>query len=352
MKLSETAIRRPVLSTVLSLIIVLFGVISIFRLPIRQYPDVDPPIVSVTTIYPGANPRVVETEVTEPLEEQINGIEGIRTLVSQSREQVSSITVEFNLERDVDVASQDVRDRVLRARNRLPDDIEEPVIAKRDADASPIIWLGLSGERYTHLELTDYADRVVKERLEILPGVSSIIIGGGRRFAMRLWIDAEKLAAHQLTVADVADALRRENVDIPSGRIEGQEREFTVRTMGEMATPEEFNAMIIANRDGQPIRIRDVGNAELGAEDERKLVRFNGKPAIGLGIVRQSKANTIEVAENVKREVRNISAILPAGLEMVVAFDSSVFIKESIQEVRRTLVLAGLLVVLVIFFFL
>lgn len=352
MKLSETAIRRPVLATVLSLVIVLFGVISIFQLPIRQYPDVDPPIVSVTTIYPGANPRVVETEVTEPLEEQINGIEGIRTLVSQSREQVSSITVEFNLERDVDVAAQDVRDRVLRARNRLPDDIEEPIIAKQDADASPVMWLGLYGERYTHLELTDYADRVIKERLEILPGVSSIIIGGGRRFAMRLWIDAEKLAAHQLTVADVADALRRENVDIPSGRIEGQEREFTVRTMGEMQTPDEFNAMIIANREGQPVRFRDVGYAELGAEDERKLVRFNGKPAIGLGIVRQSKANTIAVAASVKQEVENIRAILPAGLEMVVAFDSSIFIQESILEVRRTLLLAGLLVVLVIFFFL
>ena len=352
MKLSETAIRRPVLSTVLSLVIVLFGIISIFQLPVRQYPDVDPPIVSVTTIYPGANPRVVETEVTEPLEEQINGIEGIRTLTSQSREQVSSITVEFTLERDVDVAAQDVRDRVLRARNRLPDDIEEPIIAKQDADASPVMWLGLYGERYTHLELTDFADRVIKERLEILPGVSSIIIGGGRKFAMRLWIDAEKLAAHQLTVADVADALRRENVDIPSGRIEGQEREFTVRTMGEMQTPDEFNAMIIVNRDGQPVRIRDVGYAELGAEDERKLVRFNGKPAIGLGIVRQSKANTIAVAASVKREVEKIRAILPAGLEMVVAFDSSIFIQESIQEVRRTLLLAGLLVILVIFFFL
>ncbi|MDP3936774.1 MAG: efflux RND transporter permease subunit [Deltaproteobacteria bacterium] len=352
MKLSETAIRRPVLASVMSIIIVLFGMIALFRLPVRQYPDVDPPIVSVTTIYPGANPRVVETEVTEPLEEQINGIEGIRTLVSQSREQVSTITVEFTLDRDVDVAAQDVRDRVLRTRNQLPNSIEEPIIAKQDADASPIMWIGLSGARYTALDLTDYADNVVKERLEILPGVSSIIIGGERKYAMRLWIDAEKLAAYQLTVADVSEALRRENVDIPSGRIEGIDREFTVRTLGEMRSAEEFNAMIIANRDGQPIRIRDVGNAELGAEDDRNLVRFNGKPAVGLGVVKQSKANSIEVAKNVKKAVEQTRSILPTGLEMVVAFDSSIFIEDSIREVKNTLLLAGFLVILVIFLFL
>ncbi len=352
MKLSETAIRRPVLASVMSIMIVLFGTIALFRLPVRQYPDVDPPIVSVTTIYPGANPRVVETEVTEPIEEQINGIEGIRTLVSQSREQVSTITVEFTLDRDVDVAAQDVRDRVLRARNELPDDIEEPIIAKQDADASPIIWIGLSGERYSALDLTDYADNVVKERLETLPGVSSIIIGGERKYAMRLWIDADKLAAYQLTVADISDALQRENVDIPSGRIEGVDREFTVRTMGEMRTAGEFNSMIIATREGQPIRIRDVGNAELGSEDDRKLVRFNGKPAVGLGVVKQSKANTIEVARNVKRGVEETRAILPEGLEMVISFDSSIFIDESIAEVQGTLILAGFLVVMVIFLFL
>jgi multidrug efflux pump len=273
-KLSDTAIRRPVLATVISILIVLFGAISIFRLSVRQYPDVDPPVVSVTTIYPGANPYVVETEVTEPLEEEINGIEGIRTLVSQSREQVSTITVEFTLDRDVDVAAQDVRDRVMRGRNKLPDDIEEPLITKQDADASPIMWLGLSGERYTQLELTDYAENVLKERLQTIPGVASIIIGGERRYAMRLWIDSEKLAAYDLTVSDIAEALRRENVEIPSGRIESREREFTVRTAGEMRTAKQFNAMIIANRDGQPIRIRNVGYAELGAEDDRKLVRY------------------------------------------------------------------------------
>ena len=248
MKIADTSIRRPVLATVMSLIIVLFGAIAISRLHVREYPDVDPPIVSVTTIYPGANPRVVETEVTEPLEEQLNGIEGIRTLGSQSREQVSLITIEFNLDRDVDVAAQDVRDRVLRARNTLPDDIDEPIITKQDADASPIIWIGLSGERSSQLELSDYADRVLKENLQTQPGVASVIIGGERRYAMRLWVDADKLAAYQLTVGDVADALRRENVEIPSGRIESRSREFTVRTAGQMSTPEQFNAMIIANK--------------------------------------------------------------------------------------------------------
>ncbi len=352
MKISDTSIRRPVLATVMSVIIVLFGAIAISRLPIREYPDVDPPIVSVTTIYPGANPRVVETEVTEPLEEQINGIEGIRTLVSQSREQVSLITIEFNLDRDVDVAAQDVRDRVLRARNTLPDDIDEPIIAKQDADASPIIWIGLSGDRSSQLELSDYADRVLKESLQTQPGVASVIIGGERKYAMRLWVDADKLAAYQLTVGDVADALRRENVEIPSGRIESRSREFTVRTAGQMSTPEQFNAMIVANKGDQPIRIRDVGYAELGAEDDRKLVRFNGKPAIGLGIVKQSKANAIDVAHEVRSEVERLRPTLPAGVSMTVAFDSSRFIEESIDEVKSTLWEAGVLVVLVIFLFL
>ncbi len=352
MKLSDTAIRRPVLATVISLLIVLFGAISIFRLSVRQYPDVDPPVVSVTTIYPGANPYVVETEVTEPLEEEINGIEGIRTLVSQSREQVSTITVEFTLDRDLDVAAQDVRDRVMRARNKLPDDIEEPLIIKQDADASPIMWLGLSGKRYTQLELTDYAENVLKDRLQIIPGVASIIIGGERRYAMRLWIDPEKLAAYDLTVSDVAEALRRQNVEIPSGRIESREREFTVRTTGELRTAEQFNALILANRDGQPIRIRDVGYAELGAEDDRKLVRYKGQPAVGLGIVKQSKANTINVARYVDKEMEEMRKLLPAGLEMVVAYDSSIFIEESIAEVKQTLMQAGVLVVLVIFIFL
>ncbi len=352
MRIAATSIRRPVLATVMSLLILLFGAIALIRLPVREYPDVDPPIVSVTTIYPGANPRVVETEVTEHLEEQINGIEGIRTLVSQSREQVSLITIEFNLDRDVDVAAQDVRDRVLRARNVLPDDIEEPIIAKQDADASPVMWIGLSGTRYSQLELSDYADRVLKENLQTLPGVASVIIGGERKYAMRLWIDADRLAAYQLTVGDIADALRGENVEIPSGRIESKSREFTVRTAGQMSTPEQFGAMIIANKAGQPIRIRDVGTAELGAEDERKLVRYNGKPAIGLGVVKQSKANTIDVARAVRGEVERLRPRLPTGVEMTVAFDSSRFIEESIDEVKSTLWQAGVLVVLVIFIFL
>ena len=352
MKIADISIRRPVLATVMSLVIVLFGAISIFRLPVREYPDVDPPIVSVTTIYPGANPRVVETEVTERLEEQINGIAGIRTLVSQSREQVSTITVEFTLDRDVDVAAQDVRDRVLRARNVLPNDIDEPIIAKQDSDAGANIWIGLSSDRYSQLELTDYADRVLKERLQTIPGVASVIIGGARKYAMRIWIDAEKLASYQLTVADVADALKGENVDIPSGRIESKNREFTVRTAGEMTSPEEFNAMIIANKGSQPIRIRDVGYAELGAEDDRSLVRFNGEPAVGLGIVKQSKSNAVDVARLVRQEVERIRPTLLAGVNMVVAFDSSKFIEESIKDVKTTLFQAAVLVVLVIFLFL
>jgi multidrug efflux pump len=351
-RLSEICIERPVLSTVMSLVIVLFGALSFTRLPNRELPDVEPPGVTVTTVFPGAAPEVVETSVTQPLEDQLVGVEGIKHLVSTSREQVSSISLEFELGRDVEAAANDVRDRVARSRNQLPEEVDEPVVAKRDADASPILWIALSGESYTQIELSQLVETRVKDRLAKLEGVSDVLVGGERRYAMRIWIDNPRLTAQALTIADVSQALRRENVDIPSGRVEGSDREYTVRSLGELRTAEGYESLIVANVKGQPVRLRDVARVEVGPEDERKIVRFDGAPAIALGVVKQSKANTLEVADRVKAELAALVPELPPGLRVDVAFDSSEFIRESIEDVTRTIFEAALLVVLVIWVFL
>src|SRR5690606_28198014 len=258
MRLSQICIERPVLAPVLSLVIMLFGAISLGRLANRELPDVDPPVVSVTTVLPGAAAEVVETSVTQPLEDQLIAIEGVKHLTSLSREQVSTITVEFHLDRDVDVAANDVRDRVARARDELPDDAEEPVVAKRDADASPIMWLALYGDDYSQIQISTIAETQVQDRLAKLPGVSEVLIAGEKRFSMRIWIDNSRLTAHGLTIADVQTALARENVDLPSGRIEGVDREFTIRTLGELKTPEEYEALAVAVVNGETVRLRDV----------------------------------------------------------------------------------------------
>jgi multidrug efflux pump len=351
-KLSQVCIERPVLSTVISLVIVLFGLVALTRLQNREFPDVDPPIVAVNTVLPGAAPEVVETSVTQPLEDQIVGIAGIRHLTSLSTEQVSQITVEFELGTDVDLAANDVRDRVARARGRLPDDVEEPVVAKREADAAPIMWIAVSGDRYSQIEISTIAETQMQDRLGKLPGVADAIIAGEKRYAMRVWIDNGRLTAHQLTVADVEAALRRENVDIPSGRVEGAEAEFTVRTLGEMKTPEAYGALVLTQIDGAPIRLRDVARVEIGPEDDRKLVRFNRRTAVGLGIIKQSKANTLDVAEVVKAELESIRQTLPPGLQLDIGYDSSIFIERSLADVRETILVAIVLVVVVIYLFL
>jgi multidrug efflux pump len=351
-RLPELCIERPVLTTVMSLSIVIVGAIALQRLANRELPDVDPPVVAVTTVYPGAAPEVVETSVTQVLEDQLIGIEGIKHVTSISREQVSSISVEFELYRDVDSAAADVRDRVARARRDLPQDVDEPVIAKQSADARPIQWISLSGGGLTQIELSTLADTRIRDRLGKLPGVAGVWLAGERRFAMRIWIDNTRLTGQNLTIADVAAALKRENVDIPSGRIEGSEREFTVRTPGEMKTAEEYDDLILAKTESGPVRLRDVGRAEVGAEDERKLVRFNGVPAVALGIVKQSKANTLDVAAEVRRELADLADSLPEGVSMEVAFDSSIFVKRSIEDVTHTIFEAIALVVIVIYLFL
>jgi len=352
MQLPELCIRRPVFATVLSLMIVLLGLVSFQRLSVREYPKIDTPVVSVRTVYKGASPQVIESQITQPLEDSLSGIEGVRTIKSVSREEVSQITIEFVLERNVDAAANDVRDRVARVRAALPAESDDSVVSKIEADAQAIMWLRLSSDKHTALELSDYADRYVADRLKTLTGVASVIIGGDRRYAMRLWVDRDRLAAYGLTPQDIEAALRRQNVEIPSGRIESTQREFTVLTEADLRTVAQFNDMIVSEARGYPVRLRDVGYAQLGALDERNIVRVNGIPAVGMGIVKQSTANTLAVANGVKAELARLGGTLPPGMQLAIAFDSSVFIQRSIESVYRSMAEAVLLVMLVIFVFL
>jgi len=352
MFLPELCVRRPVLATVLSLAILLIGLMTYERLTVREYPNVDAPVVSVRTVYPGASAEIIESQVTKPLEDSLAGIEGIKTIKSVSREEVSQITVELVLERNVDAAANDVRDRVARVRGLLPEDAKEPVVSKVEADAQAIIWLAFYSDRHDALAISDYADRYVVDRLQTLPGVANVIVGGERRYAMRLWLDRDRLAAYGLTPQDVETALRSQNVDIPSGRIENQQREFSVLTASDLQTPAQFNELIIRQSKGYPIRLRDVGHAEIGAEDDRNAVRVNGESAVGLGVVKQSTANTLSVAQEVKAMIPKIRADLPAGMQLQIAFDGSVFIETAIEAVYRTMLEALVLVIGVIFLFL
>jgi len=352
MILSDISIRRPVLATVMSLLIVLIGLIAFDRLPVREYPNIDAPVVSVRTVYPGASAEVMESQITDPLEDSLSGIEGIRTIKSVSREEVSQITVEFILSRDPEAAANDVRDRVARVRGLLPDESNDPVVAKIEADAQAIIWLAFSSDRQSPLEITDYADRVVADQLKTLPGVASVIIGGQRRYAMRIWLDPDRMAGLGVTVQDVEAALRSQNTELPSGRIESQMREFTVLAETDLKTPEEFERIIIRDSDGVLVRLGDLGRAEIGAKDDRNIVRVNGRAAVGLGIVKQSTANTLAVAQAVKAELPRLQAALPEGMQLQIGFDSSIFIEKSIDAVYKTMAEAMVLVVGVIFLFL
>lgn len=352
MLLPRLSIQRPVLATVFSLALVVLGLTGWSRLPVRELPNVDFPIVSVTTVLPGASPEVVETEITEILEEELNGVEGIDNMKSSSSEQVSNITIQFDLARDIDAAAQDVRDRVSRVRSQLPDETEEPEIRKIDVDAQAIMWIALFSDTRTSLELIDLADKQIRPRLETLPGVGQIVVGGSNKRAMRVELDRDRLTASRVAVAEVLSALRRENVEIPSGRVEGAWREFVVRTEGDLETPEEFADLIVAYRGAHPVRLRDVASVRYGYENERTAARFNGRPTTGLGVVKQSKANTLAVADAVKEEIARIRATLPDGFRLEVAFDQSTFIEQSVDEVQESLLLASILVVVIIFVFL
>jgi len=352
MSISSLSIRRPVLASVMSIVIILFGVISFFYLGVREYPSVDPPIVTVSTSYVGANADVMESQITEPLEESVNGIAGIRTLTSVSREGQSTLTVEFSLDVDLETAANDVRDRVSRAQRSLPADAEPPTITKADASASPIVFMTINSERRDLLNLTSIADNTFKERLQTIPGVSGIQIWGSKDYAMRMWMDPIRLAAYGLTPLDVQNALNRENVELPSGRIEGTSTELSVRTMGRLSTVEEFNNLIIREQDGQKIRFRDIGYAELGAQNERTVLKRDGIPMVGVVAIPQPGSNQLSIAEEFHKRVDQIKADLPEDINVAVGFDTTEYIQQSINEVQQTVFVALALVILVIFFFL
>ncbi len=350
--LSQISIQRPVLALVMSLVIILFGGIGYRYLGVREYPSVDSPIVTVSTNYTGANAEVVGTQITEVLEESINGIAGIKSLNSVSRDGRSTITVEFDLSVDLETAANDVRERVSRAVGQLPKDIDPPIVQKADADANPIIYLGVRSSSKNLLETTDYATRVIKERLQTIPGVASVVIWGEKKYSMRLWLDPKKLAAFALTPLDVLNALNRENVELPSGRVEGKSTELSVRTMGRMVTPTEFNNLIIRQVGDQVVKLQDVGYANLGAENERALLTDNGVPMVAVVLIPQPGTNQIEIVDEFYNRLKSIEKNLPKDYQLVLGFDQTTFIRSSLNEVAETIIISFLLVVVVIFLFL
>lgn len=352
MKLSETSIRRPVFATVMSLMLILVGAVSFQLLQVREYPRIDEPVVNVSTQLTGASSEVIESQVTKPLEDSIAGIEGVDIITSTSRSEQSQITVRFKLSKSPEDAAADVRDRVSRARSRLPDAVDEPVIAKVEADASPTIWLAFQSESLSPLAVTDVVNRIVKPRLQTVPGVADVLVRGDRTYSMRVWLDPDKLASYRLTVQDVEDALRRQNLEVPAGRIESQQREFSVTAQTDLATPAQFADIALKNAAGYVVRLREVARIEQAAASERSSVRLNGVPAISIGVIRQATANPLEVSAGVREVLPRIQEDLPPGIRVQQANDNSVFIDRSIRSVYTTIGEAVVLVALVVFVFL
>src|SRR5512137_75157 len=352
MSLFEVCIRRPVLSTVLSLLVLVIGLISYSRLSVREYPKIDEPVVSVQTTYPGASAEVIESQITKVLEDSLAGIEGVELLTSFSRSERSNINVRFRLTRDPDSAAADVRDKVARVRARLPDNVDEPVIAKVEADSFPVIWMAVTSGNRSPIEVSDYLNRYVKPRLSVLPGAADVWIFGERKSSMRIAVDRDRLAGYRLTVGDVESALRRQNVELPSGRIESAKREFSIVAATDVSTREQFENLIVASSKGYPVRLRDVADIAVGPAEERVIARFRGEPSINMGLVKQATGNPLELSKALRAEVEKINETLPQGMRINIAYDSSVFIDRSIDSVFRTIAEAVVLVVLVIFFFL
>ncbi len=352
MKIAELSIRRPVLATVMNLVLILVGVIAYQTLPVREYPNIDVPVVSVETLYPGAKASIMESQITQILEDSLSGIEGIDYMSSISRSQTSQITLTFKLDRDADAAASDVRDRVGRVRGQLPDDIEEPIVAKVEADAQPIIWLAFSSDRHSALEITDIAERQVKDPLQTVGGVANVRVVGERRYAMRIWLDRTLMAAFSVTPQEVEAALRSQNVEIPAGRIESQQRELTVLTQTDLNTEDQFEDIVLRNEEGYLVRLKDVATVEIAPEDERIISRFKGKSAVALGVVKQSTANPLDVSSGIRQRMAELEDKLPEGMQVNIAYDSSIFIQKSIDSVFTTIIEAVLLVVIVIFLFL
>jgi len=353
MWLSDTSVRRPVLALVVNLLLVVFGILSFSNLPLREYPDIDPPIVSIKTSYAGASANVVESRITEVIEDRIAGVEGIVSITSKSRDGVSDITIRFDVNRDIDAAANDVRDRVSRIMNNMPDGATPPEVRKADADERVIMWLNFSGEGMTIMQLSDYAKRYLEDRFSALDGVARARIGGGEEQALRIWLDRDKLAAYQLTVTDVERMLRQENVELPAGILESKQRDFTVRMLRSYRGVDDFEQLVLKQGlDGSLIRLSDVARIEIAAIEKRSTLRGNGVPMVGIGIVKQSKGNTLEVARLAKAEMARVNAVLPPNMHMDQSFDSSVFIDNAIDEVFKTLLIAVVLVVLIILLFL
>jgi multidrug efflux pump len=350
--LSRISINRPVLAIVLSLTILIFGIIGFFFLGIREYPSVDPPIITVSTSYVGANAEVIETQITEPLEESINGIEGIKTLSSSSQDGRSSITVEFELESNLEAAANDVRDRVSRAMRQLPPDADPPIVTKADADTSPILMLMISSERRNLMELSDIANNVFKERFQTIPGVSQIMIYGERKYSIRLWMDPDRLAAYELTPLDILTAVNSQNLELPTGVLEGSSMELTIRTLGRLSSPQEFNELIIKEQGDIIVKFRDIGRAEFYPENDRSILRSNGIPMVINAIVPQPGSNNLEIAEEFYKRWESIKKDLPQDIQTYIGFDTTEYIRDSIAEVQQTIYLAFSLVVLIIFLFL
>ena len=352
MQLPELSIRRPVFATVMSLLILLVGAVAFQGLTVREYPQIDEPTVSVSTTFGGASSEVVESQVTKVLEDSLSGIEGVDVITSSSRAERSQITVRFALSRDPDSAAADVRDKVSRVRQRLPQGIDEPVIAKVEADAFPVVWLAMSSDTHSALQLSDMANRLVKPVLQTAPGAADVRVYGERRYAMRVWIDTDRLAAYRLTVQDVEEALRRSNLEVPAGRIESQQREFNITAATDMQTVTQFRELVIRTVAGAPVRLQDVARVEEGAQDVRSSIRLNGRDSVGVGVIRQATANPLELSAGVRALIPKVQQDLPAGVTVSVANDSSVFIEKSIEAVYITIVEAAVLVALVIFVFL
>ncbi|WP_151671737.1 efflux RND transporter permease subunit [Nitrincola schmidtii] len=352
MILSDISIKRPVLATVISLLILLVGLISYDRLTVREYPKIDTPVVTVDTRYSGASASIIESQVTKIIEDSLSGIEGIDFMSSISRSERSQISVTFRIDRDPDSAANDVRDRVSRVRGMLPDDIDEPVVAKSEADAQPIMWLAISSDVHDPMEVTDFAQRRVRDPLQTVTGVANVQLGGERRYAMRIWLDPERMAAYQVVPQDIEAALLAQNIELPAGRIESVDREFTILAQTDLNETEEFEQIIIRQDDAYLVRVSDVARVEIAPEASRNYARFNGVNAQGLGIVRQSTANPLDVSDGVRAMIATIVPTLPEGMKLEVAYDSSIFIERSIESVYQTLMIAGILVVIVIFFFL
>ena len=352
MSLSSSSINRPILPIVMAILLVIAGIVGYVSLGDREYPNIDPPIVNVTTTYTGANAQVIQDQITDVLEEAIAGIEGVRVISSQSTEQSSLISVEFNLGEDLERAANDVRDKVSKTVKFLPKDIDPPIVEKLDANANPLIFMTVTSETKTLLEVSDVVDRYIKDRLETIPGIAGTIIFGEKRYSMRLWMDPDELASHGLTPLDVENAVKKENIELPSGRIEGDNTELSIRTTGLLTTPEEFNNLIIKQEDGKIVRFSDIGHAELRPQNERILFKSDLHPVIAIGVVPQPGANSIAIADEFYKRMDEVKKIIPADYHMKLGYDFTIFERKTVREVKETILLAFVLVVLIIFFFL